>query len=255
MPAIADSPLAHSTEVIRLIGIHGPIKLRDLEAHVSFSRSALHRICAQLEALNWARRRVSDKAYVLTYATDDFFASAQFSAPEVDQVQPVLAIAKVEGCYDLTLSMFKKKMQLADVDSTKPPTDWAAEHSLFFSNAALSAQSVMSEQTQKTLIAKAMIQATPEEQTYLRMGKYHEEIHKARMRGYVLDKTLPSISFSWHAETGAICTLTIEPALATLSARQEFLKNHRRIMERFSTTCGDHFQSDEAAMSELRAYG
>jgi hypothetical protein len=36
----------------------------------------------------------------------------------------------------------------------------------------------MSEQTQKTLIAKAMIQATPEEQTYLRMGKYHEEIHK-----------------------------------------------------------------------------
>ncbi|MDC1334347.1 hypothetical protein N8307_05355 [Planktomarina temperata] len=146
-------------------------------------------------------------------------------------------------------------MQLADVDSTKPPTDWAAEHSLFFSNAALSAQSVMSEQMQKTLIAKAMIQATPEEQTYLRMGKYQEEIHKARMRGYVLDKTLPSISFSWHAETSAICTLTIEPALATLSARQEFLKNHRRIMERFSTTCGDHFQSDEAAMSELRAYG
>jgi len=79
MPAIADSPLARSTEVIRLIGIHGPIKLRDLEAHVSFSRSALHRICAQLEALNWARRRVSDKAYVLTYATNDFFASARFA--------------------------------------------------------------------------------------------------------------------------------------------------------------------------------
>jgi len=29
--------------------------------------------------LNWARRRVSDKAYVLTYATDDFFASARFA--------------------------------------------------------------------------------------------------------------------------------------------------------------------------------
>ncbi|MDA8891809.1 hypothetical protein N9C18_00135 [Planktomarina temperata] len=79
MPAIADSPLARSTKVIRLIGIHGPIKLRDLEAHVAFSRSALHRICAQLEALNWARCRVSDKAYVLTYATDDFFASARFA--------------------------------------------------------------------------------------------------------------------------------------------------------------------------------
>ncbi|MDC0345171.1 hypothetical protein OAM99_00630 [Planktomarina sp.] len=131
MPAIADSPLARSTEVRSLIGIHGPIKLRDLEAHVSFSRSALQRICAQLEALNWARRRVSDKAYVLTYAIDDFFASAQFSAPEVDQVQPALAMAKVEGCYDLTLSMFKNKMQLADVDSTKPPIDWTAEHSLF----------------------------------------------------------------------------------------------------------------------------
>ena len=131
MPAITDSPLARSTEVIRLIGIHGPIKLRDLEAHVSFSRSALQRICAQLEALNWARRRVSDKAYVLTHAIDDFFASAQFSAPEVDQIQPVLAMAKAKGSYDLTLSMFKNKMQLADVDSTKPPIDWTAEHSLF----------------------------------------------------------------------------------------------------------------------------
>ena len=59
MLSIADSPLARSTEVIRLIGTYGPIKLRDLEAHVSFSRSALHRICAQLEALNLARRRVS----------------------------------------------------------------------------------------------------------------------------------------------------------------------------------------------------
>jgi len=66
MLAITDSPLARSTEVI---GIYGPIKLRDIEAHVSFSRSTLQRICAQLEALNWARRRVSDKAYVLTYAT------------------------------------------------------------------------------------------------------------------------------------------------------------------------------------------
>ena len=94
MLAITDSPLARSTEVIRLIGIYGPIKLRDLEAHVSFSRSALQRICAQLEALNWARRRISDKTYVLTYAIDDFFASAQFSAPEVDQVQPVLNMAK-----------------------------------------------------------------------------------------------------------------------------------------------------------------
>jgi hypothetical protein len=27
--------------------------------------------------------------------------------------------------------MFKNKMQLADVDSTKPPIDWTAEHSLF----------------------------------------------------------------------------------------------------------------------------
>jgi len=92
--AIADSPLARSTAAIRLIGVYGPIKLRDLEAHVSFSRSALQRICAQLEALNWARRRISDKAYVLTHAIDNFFASAQFSAPEVDEVQPVLAMAK-----------------------------------------------------------------------------------------------------------------------------------------------------------------
>ena len=113
----------------------------------------------------------------------------------------------------------------------------------------------MSEQEQKTLIAKAATQASPEEQTELRMGKYHQEVRKVRMRGYVLDATLPSISFSWRAETGAICTLTVEPAAATRAARQEFLKNHRRIMERFSTTYGDHFQSDEAAMSELRAYG
>ena len=79
MFAITDSPLARSTEII---GTYGPIKLRDLEAHMSFSRSALQRICAQLEALNWARRRVLDKAYALTFAIDDFFASAQFSAPK-----------------------------------------------------------------------------------------------------------------------------------------------------------------------------
>ena len=79
--AIADSPLARSTAVIRLIGIHGPIKLRDLEAHVSFSRSALQRICAQLEALNWARRRISDKAYVLTYAIDNFFCLSAIFGP------------------------------------------------------------------------------------------------------------------------------------------------------------------------------
>jgi len=58
MLAITDSPLARSTEVIRLSGIYGPIKLRDLEANVSFSRSALQRICAQLEELNWAWRRI-----------------------------------------------------------------------------------------------------------------------------------------------------------------------------------------------------
>ena len=85
----------------------------------------------------------------------------------------------------------------------------------------------MSEQEQKTLIAKAATQASPEEQTELRMGKYHQEVRKARMRGYVLDATLPSISFSWRAETGAICTLTVEPAAATRTARQEFLKYHQ----------------------------
>ena len=129
MLAITGSPLARSTEVIRLIGIYGPIKLRDLEAHVSFSRSALQRICAQLEALNWARRRVSDKAYVLTYAIDDLFASAQFLAPEVDQVQPVLNMAKAEGGYGITFSMFESKTRFADVDSTKPPVEWTTEHS------------------------------------------------------------------------------------------------------------------------------
>ena len=143
MLAITNSPLARSTEVIRLIGTYGPIKLRDLEAHVSFSRSALQRICAQPVALNWAWRRVSDKACVLTYAIDGFFASAQISAPEVEQIQPVLNMAKAEGCYDITFSMFESKTQFADADSTKPPVDWTTEHSLIFSNSAISAQSVM----------------------------------------------------------------------------------------------------------------
>jgi DNA-binding IclR family transcriptional regulator len=255
MLAITDSPLARSTEVIRLIGIYGPIKLRDIEAHVSFSRSTLQRICAQLEALNWARRRVSDKAYVLTYAIDDFFASAQFSAPEVDQVQPVLSMVKAEGFYDITFSIFASKTRFADVDSTKPPVEWTTEHSLIFSNAAISAQSEMSEQEQKTLIAKATTQANPEERTELRMGKYHQEVRKARMRGYVLDPTLPSISFSWRAETGAICTLTVEPAAATRTARQEFLKYHRQILEKFSIICDDHFRTNLVAARDQRAYG
>jgi hypothetical protein len=254
MLAIADSPLARSTEVIRLIGIHRPIKLRDLEAHVSFSRSALQRICAQLEELNWARRRVSDKAYVLTYAIDDFFASAQFSAPKVDEVQPVLNTAKAAGCYDITFYMFESKTRFADVDSTKPPVEWTTEHSLIFSNAAISAQSEMSEQEQKTLIAKAATQANPEKKTELLMGKYHQEVHKARMRGYVLNATLPSISFSWRAETGAICRLTVEPATLTRTARQEFLKYHQKIMEKFSIICDDHLPSNLAATRDQRAY-
>ena len=70
------------------------------------------------------------------------------------------------------------------------------------------------------------------------MGKYHQEVRKARMRGYVLDATLPSISFSWRAETGAICTLPVEPAAATRTARQEFLKYHQKIMEKFSIGSG-----------------
>ena len=72
--AIADSPLARFTAVIRLIGIYRPIKLRDLEAHVSLSRPALQRIFAQLEALHPARRQnselgppISDKAFFLTH--------------------------------------------------------------------------------------------------------------------------------------------------------------------------------------------
>jgi DNA-binding IclR family transcriptional regulator len=149
----------------------------------------------------------------------------------VDQIQPVLTVANAEGCYDVTLSMFKSKTRLVDADSTKPPVDWTTEHSLVFSNAALSAQSVMSEQAQKTLIAKATTQANQEEQTELKMGKYHQEVRKARMRGYVLDATLPSISFSWRAETGVICTLTVELAAATCTARQEVLDGHRQIME------------------------
>ena len=86
------------------------------------------------------------------------------------------------------------------------------------------------------------------------MGKYHQEVRKARMRGYVLDATLPSISFSWRAETGVICTLTVELAAATCTARQEVLEGHRKIMEKFLIICDDHFQSDLAAISEQRAY-
>lgn len=145
----------------------------------------------------------------------------------MDEVQPILNTAKAEGSYDITFSMFESKTRFADFDSTKPPVQWSTEHSLIFSNAAISAQSEMSEQEQKTLIAKAATQASPEEQTELRMGKYHQVVRKARMRGYVLDATLPSISFSWRAETGAICTLTVDPAAATRTARQEFLKYHQ----------------------------
>ena len=185
----------------------------------------------------------------------DFFDSAQFSTPEVDQVQPVLSMVKAEGFYDITFSIFASKTRFADVDSTKPPVEWTTEHSLIFSNAAISAQSEMSEQEQKTLIAKATTQANPEERTELRMGKYHQEVRKARMRGYVLDPTLPSISFSWRAETGAICTLTVERAAATRTARQEFLKYHRQILEKFSIICDDHFRTNLAAARDQRAYG
>ena len=101
----------------------------------------------------------------------------------------------------------------------------------------------MLEQAQRTLIAKASSQANREEQTDLRMGKYHQEIRTARMRGYVLDTTLPSVSLSWHAGTGAICTLTVEPAIATRSAHQAFLASHLQIKEKFSISCVNHFQS------------
>ena len=63
------------------------------------------------------------------------------------------------------------------------------------------------------------------------MGKYHQEVRKARMRGYVFDATLPSISFSRRAGTSVICTLTVELAAATCTARQEVLEGHRKIME------------------------
>ena len=138
--------------------------------------------------------------------------------------------------------MFKRKTRFSDVDSTKSAVEWTTEHSLIFSNAAISAQSEMTEQEQKTLIAKAATQASPEEQTELRMGKYHQEVRKARMRGYVLDATLPSISFSWRAETGVICTLTVELAAATCTARQEVLEGHRQIMEKFLIICDNHFK-------------
>ena len=184
----------------------------------------------------------------------DFFYSAQFSTTEVDRVQPVLSMAKAEGFYEITFSMFASKTRFADVDSTKPPVEWTTEHSLIFSNAAISAQSEMSEHEQKTLIAKATTQANPEERTELRMGKYHQEVRKARMRGYVLDPTLPSISFSWRAETGAICRLTVEPATLTRTARQEFLKYHQKIMEKFSIICDDHLPSNLAATRDQRAY-
>ena len=151
--------------------------------------------------------------------------------------------------------MFKRKTRFSDVDSTKSAVEWTTEHSLIFSNAAISAQSVISEQAQKTLIAKATTQANQEEQTELQMGKYHQEVRKARMRGYVLDATLPSISFSWRAETGAICTLTVEPAAATRTARQEFLKYHRQILEKFSIICDDHFRTNLVAARDQRAYG
>ena len=164
-------------------------------------------------------------------------------------------MAKVEGRYDLTLSMFQNKTQLADVDSTKPPTDWKSKHSLIFSNAAPSAQSVMPEQEHKAFTAKAKSQASPEERTYLLMDKYHQEIRKAQMRGYFLDETLPSVSFSWRADTGASCTLTIEPAVATHTARQKFLKGHQKIMERFWVQCSNHFKTDMATMNGQRACG
>ena len=151
--------------------------------------------------------------------------------------------------------MFKRKTRFSDVDSTKSAVERTTQHSLIFSNAAISAQSEMSEQEQKTIIAKAATQANPEERTERRMGKYHQEVRKARMRGYVLDPTLPSISFSWRAETGAICTLTVEPAAATRTARQEFLKYHQQILEKFSIICDDHFRTNLAATHDPRAYG
>ena len=98
-------------------------------------------------------------------------------------------MANAEGCYDVTLSMFKSKTRLVDTDCTKPPVDWTTEHSLIFSNAAISAQSVISEQAQKTLIAKATTQANQEEQTELQMGKYHQEVlegHRQIMENFLI---------------------------------------------------------------------
>jgi hypothetical protein len=49
--------------------------------------------------------------------------------------------------------------------------------------------------------------------------------------------------------------LTIEPAVATHTARQEFLEGHRQIMEKFWVQCSNHFKTDMATMTGQRACG
>tara|TARA_B110000090_G_scaffold168510_1_gene187441 strand:- start:113 stop:382 length:270 start_codon:yes stop_codon:yes gene_type:complete len=68
-----NSQISHATLIMGLIGRYGTIKLRDLEDQLQFFFSDLQRICIQSEELRWVRRLVSNKAYVLTFAKDDFF--------------------------------------------------------------------------------------------------------------------------------------------------------------------------------------
>ncbi|MGV6839545.1 MAG: hypothetical protein ACWA40_05055 [Planktomarina sp.] len=224
-------PLQRALLVMQVLGQKAPIKLVDLEQSVPIPKTALHQICSQLVDIGWVRKRVSDKAFMLTHQIEEFFATARFTPFEIDVLQPLFQKVKKGDKYHLTLTMFQDDGTWEDVEGTRQPDTWDKDMSFTFAPAAIAAQSVLPREDQVKLTAKLIATSTTQEAAHVKAGDHTAALRKAQKQGYVLDDALPALSFGVMMPTGAAVALTVEPAATTQKAARAFLKNVDAILE------------------------
>ena len=217
-------PLERVFIVLRTLGAHGALKLVDLENQTPIPKTALHRICTQLEDLGWIRKRVCDKAMVLTYQFEEFFSTAQFASYEVEALQPLLKRYKKEEKYHIMLSLYVTRSVQADVDGTKMPAKWESKISQVFSSAAIVAQAAMSRDARLRMLTEYLKTAPEEEAVAIKSGEHGRRVRDVEHKKYILDPDTPCLHIGCIAPSGAVCAVSVEPVRTTHRAVQDFIK-------------------------------
>jgi len=241
-----NSPLSRALKVFETIGANGPIKLVDLVSKLPISKTALHRICSELEKEGWVKKRVADKAYYASNTIEEVFSTATFAPYLLEKVHPVLQDAKKEEIYHVVISAFTTLTKLSVIDGTQNPNHWDEDLSSVFAPSFASALSVMSVDERLKLLKKYLSSASAEAADEIRSGNLSKRVAEISVQGYSFDLSMVSLHIPLNLPLCGVVVISLEPVSATKISAKHFKADASSIAATYKAKVLSCFDPDEA---------